>query len=285
MPQIRSIQNLMRPINQVGIVGYGAYVPRYRLPGREIARVWTNDLGGYPVKEKAVAGLDEDVTTMSIEAARNALARAQIDPQADPCRLGRQREPSLRRQADQHHRRREHRHIAQHSGGGLGIRLQSRDRSGTGFYRLYWQRHGALHAQYRHGYGPGTPRRRARIHGGLRWRGLPAGTRRRSLRGLPGQLQLRHRYTRFLAAARSILPGAWRPLHRRTGLLQPHAQRRAETHGHDGHDRCRLHLRRLPPAQRQIPNARREDPRFHAKNNIRPGCSPARSATPTPAPA
>jgi hydroxymethylglutaryl-CoA synthase len=33
-----------------------------------------------PVKEKAVAGLDEDVITMSIEAARNALARAEIDP-------------------------------------------------------------------------------------------------------------------------------------------------------------------------------------------------------------
>src|SRR5690606_9465092 len=32
-----------------------------------------------PVTEKAVAGPDEDVTTMSIEAARNALARAQID--------------------------------------------------------------------------------------------------------------------------------------------------------------------------------------------------------------
>jgi hydroxymethylglutaryl-CoA synthase len=33
-----------------------------------------------PIKEKAVAGLDEDVATMSIEAARNALARAGIDP-------------------------------------------------------------------------------------------------------------------------------------------------------------------------------------------------------------
>src|SRR5512145_2427620 len=71
---------LMHPDRQVGIVGYGAYVPRYRLAGAEIARVWTNGLGGSPVKEKAVAGLDEDVTTMSIEAARNALARAQIDP-------------------------------------------------------------------------------------------------------------------------------------------------------------------------------------------------------------
>ncbi|GAB4328249.1 MAG: hydroxymethylglutaryl-CoA synthase [Phototrophicales bacterium] len=71
---------LMRPDRQVGIVGYGAYVPRYRLPGTEVSRIWTNGLGGSPIKEKAVAGLDEDVTTMSIEAARNALARAQIDP-------------------------------------------------------------------------------------------------------------------------------------------------------------------------------------------------------------
>jgi hydroxymethylglutaryl-CoA synthase len=71
---------LMHPDRQVGIVGYGAYIPRYRLPGAEIARVWTNGLGGSPVKEKAVAGLDEDVVTMSVEAARNALARAAIDP-------------------------------------------------------------------------------------------------------------------------------------------------------------------------------------------------------------
>ncbi len=74
-------QNLMRPDRKVGIVGYGAYIPRYRLPGSEVARVWTNGLGGSPVKEKAVAGLDEDVTTMSVEAARNALARAQISAQ------------------------------------------------------------------------------------------------------------------------------------------------------------------------------------------------------------
>jgi len=72
---------LMRSDRQVGIVGYGAYVPRYRLPGSEVARVWTNGLSGSPIMEKAVAGLDEDVTTMSIEAARNAVARARINPQ------------------------------------------------------------------------------------------------------------------------------------------------------------------------------------------------------------
>ena len=71
---------LMRPARAVGIVGYGAYVPRYRLPASEVSRIWTEGTGGLPVEEKAVPGLAEDVATMSIEAARNALARAQIDP-------------------------------------------------------------------------------------------------------------------------------------------------------------------------------------------------------------
>ncbi|MEM7802443.1 MAG: hydroxymethylglutaryl-CoA synthase, partial [Chloroflexota bacterium] len=71
----------MKPNSAVGIVGYGAYVPRYRLPASEISRVWTGGAGGVPIKEKSVNGLDEDVTTMSIEAARNALARAEINPQ------------------------------------------------------------------------------------------------------------------------------------------------------------------------------------------------------------
>ena len=71
---------MLKPVRDVGIVGYGAYVPRYRLPASEVARVWSEGSGGLPIKEKAVAGLDEDTLTMSIEAARNALARAQIDP-------------------------------------------------------------------------------------------------------------------------------------------------------------------------------------------------------------
>ena len=70
---------LMRPDRAVGIVGYGSYIPRYRLPGAEIARIWTGGNGGSPVKEKAVAGLDEDVVTMAIEAARNAIQSAGID--------------------------------------------------------------------------------------------------------------------------------------------------------------------------------------------------------------
>jgi len=67
---------LLRPSRAVGIAGYGAYVPRYRLPATEVARIWSDGEGGLPIKEKAVAGIDEDVATMSIEAARNAMARA-----------------------------------------------------------------------------------------------------------------------------------------------------------------------------------------------------------------
>ena len=73
---------VMKPQRDVGIVGYGAYVPRYRLPGTHISRMWDGEQGAtaLPIKEKAVPGLDEDVATMSLEAARNALLRSDVDP-------------------------------------------------------------------------------------------------------------------------------------------------------------------------------------------------------------
>ena len=72
---------LLKPDRDVGIIGHGSYVPRYRLPAAEVGRVWAGGGGGVPVGEKSVAGPDEDVVTMSIEAARNALARARhVDP-------------------------------------------------------------------------------------------------------------------------------------------------------------------------------------------------------------
>jgi len=73
-------ERIMQPKSPIGFVGYGAYIPRYRLPATEVARIWKGGAAGTPIDEKAVAGLDEDVITMSIEAARNALARAQINP-------------------------------------------------------------------------------------------------------------------------------------------------------------------------------------------------------------
>src|SRR3972149_92623 len=71
---------LLKPDRPVGIIGYGAYVPRYRLPATEVSRIWKGGKEAGPVKEKSVPGVDEDVITMSIEAARNAVKRAQIDP-------------------------------------------------------------------------------------------------------------------------------------------------------------------------------------------------------------
>ncbi|KAA3665437.1 MAG: hydroxymethylglutaryl-CoA synthase [Chloroflexi bacterium] len=81
MSEFKPINGLMKPDRDVGIVGYGAYVPRYRLPAKEVSEMWTGGTGGTPIQEKAVNGLDEDVITMSIEAARNALLRGQINPQ------------------------------------------------------------------------------------------------------------------------------------------------------------------------------------------------------------
>ncbi len=71
----------MKPIQDVGIVGYGAYVPRFRLPAKEVARIWQQSDGPVPIVEKAVPGPDEDAATIAIEAAQNALKRAMISPQ------------------------------------------------------------------------------------------------------------------------------------------------------------------------------------------------------------
>ncbi len=70
-----------------GIVSYGVYIPRYRIRLNEIARVWGDgdDVAeSLRVFEKSVPDLDEDAVTIAVEAARNAIARANIDP----CRIG-----------------------------------------------------------------------------------------------------------------------------------------------------------------------------------------------------
>jgi hydroxymethylglutaryl-CoA synthase len=45
-----------------------------------VDRIWKDGQGGSPIREKAVPGPDEDTATMSVEAARNALSRAGLDP-------------------------------------------------------------------------------------------------------------------------------------------------------------------------------------------------------------
>jgi len=66
-----------------GIVSYGVYIPKYRIRAEEIARVWgeREDMAqNLNVFEKSVPDADEDAVTIAVEAARNAVKRACVDP-------------------------------------------------------------------------------------------------------------------------------------------------------------------------------------------------------------
>lgn len=71
----------MKPDRAVGIVGYGGYIPRFRIDGAEIDRVWKGQNGRRGRAFKAVPGPDEDTTTIAIQAARNAMKMAAVNPQ------------------------------------------------------------------------------------------------------------------------------------------------------------------------------------------------------------
>lgn len=67
-----------------GIIGYGAYLPRYRIAVEDIARVWGDDAeqvkGGLMIGEKTVPAEDEDTATIAVEAARSAVRSSGVDP-------------------------------------------------------------------------------------------------------------------------------------------------------------------------------------------------------------
>jgi hydroxymethylglutaryl-CoA synthase len=68
-----------------GIVGYGAHLPRHRIKVEEIAKVWGADAPSYKkglmLREKSVPPPDMDTITLSVEASKRALARAEhVDP-------------------------------------------------------------------------------------------------------------------------------------------------------------------------------------------------------------
>jgi hydroxymethylglutaryl-CoA synthase len=68
----------------VGIVSYGAYVPRYRITPDEIGKVWGVDgksmSKGLMINCKSVPSPDEDTITIAVEAARNMMRRCSVDP-------------------------------------------------------------------------------------------------------------------------------------------------------------------------------------------------------------
>ncbi|MCX6826201.1 MAG: hydroxymethylglutaryl-CoA synthase [candidate division Zixibacteria bacterium] len=64
----------------VGIVGYGAHIPRHRIRVEEIAKVWGADAPSYKkglmLTQKSVPPPDMDAITLAVEATKNALRRA-----------------------------------------------------------------------------------------------------------------------------------------------------------------------------------------------------------------
>ena len=72
-------------MEDIGIVSYGAHIPRLRIKTEEIAKAWGKDpvsiSKGLGIIEKSVPSPDQDVATISVEAARSALARIDINPQ------------------------------------------------------------------------------------------------------------------------------------------------------------------------------------------------------------
>jgi hydroxymethylglutaryl-CoA synthase len=73
------------------ILGYGAYVPVYRIRTEEIARVWHGG-GAGPNRMKAIASFDEDTLTMSYESASQALSMAG-NPQIQAILVGSESKP------------------------------------------------------------------------------------------------------------------------------------------------------------------------------------------------
>lgn len=70
------------PSPHSAIVGFGMYIPSNRITVEEIAKHWGRDpkeiISGLGVKEKAVAGADEDSFTLAFEAGKQAIETAGI---------------------------------------------------------------------------------------------------------------------------------------------------------------------------------------------------------------
>ncbi|MCK5038357.1 MAG: hydroxymethylglutaryl-CoA synthase, partial [Thermoplasmata archaeon] len=68
----------------IGIVGYGGYVPRYRITPENIGKVWGIDGAargkGLGIQMKSIPSPDEDVITIAVSAARRAMKKCDVCP-------------------------------------------------------------------------------------------------------------------------------------------------------------------------------------------------------------
>jgi hydroxymethylglutaryl-CoA synthase len=85
-------------MNKTAILGYGVYIPKYRIKLSEVALTWGKNpleieksLG---LKEKSVAALDEDAVTLGFEAATIAIKTSGIAPtKIEACMVGSESHP------------------------------------------------------------------------------------------------------------------------------------------------------------------------------------------------
>ena len=242
-----------------GIVGYGAYIPRNRIKVEEIAKVWGADAPSYKkglmLEEKSVPSPDQDTITMSVEAARQRPRAGRDRSRARSARStsARNRTPTRSsRPARSSPRRSARRPTSTRPTSSSPARPA---REGM-FVALALVKAGAdgVRPGRRRGHLAGRAGRRARVLGGRRRRGLP------------------------LRARRTSSPSAWRPTPTRTDT--PDFWRREyqfyPRHGgrftgepayfkhvlgrgqrdpveKSGMKPADFAVRRLPPAERQVP--------------------------------
>jgi hydroxymethylglutaryl-CoA synthase len=83
---------------KTGILGYGVYVPQFRIKTEEIAQVWGKEsheiVSSLGVSEKSVADIDEDAVTLAYEAAFLALKDSGLQAGSiDACFVGSESHP------------------------------------------------------------------------------------------------------------------------------------------------------------------------------------------------
>lgn len=74
-----------KPFTNVGVIGFGGYIPPGRISVAEIAKkqgkAADQVIASLGIKQKAVAGPDEDTVTLAVTAALEALKQAKLEPE------------------------------------------------------------------------------------------------------------------------------------------------------------------------------------------------------------
>ena len=261
-----NVSQLLRPARDVGLVGYGAYVPRYRLPATEVARVWTEGAGGLAHQRKGRPGpgrrrghhVDRGrpqrggprpASTPPRSARSGSAARATPTPSSPPSTIVAEAIGAvpITQAADWQFACKAGTEAMQAAIGLVG--------SGMGDYALAI---GMDTAQGR----PGDALEYTAGAGGAAFLLGPAEEIAGRVRRL---VLLRHRHARLLAPPVREVPRAWPALHRRAGLLQAHHRRGARSCWSSPTPSRRISLRGLASAQRQVPPARRQAAGLHRR--------------------